>query len=350
MKVLFVNFINEVWGHKRLDENLIKFLSTFSDVTVISPVNWYSNLPENIRVIHYTLKSKPKKNSKKVYHYSFEIMKLASKIDRKEKFDYIFVATFHTYVQAFGRLLFKNLNRIYIMHHYNTDTLERKKPNFFFRLYVNKFNHIVFEEFIRDYLIKKYRLIKDRILVLPHPLYKNSIENKSPKYECVGISNSNDENFIKEIILIEKKNKVLKENKIHVILRSKNQTFDNGYLKVITGYLEQRDYNYLINNTRSIFMPFPQSFKYRMSGTLIDALSNGKILLGTDVPLLNLYKKRYPHICNVVKSPDEFINEVIKISNFDFDNIKQEFSLFENDHSTERIIQILKSTFIEHNK
>lgn len=348
MKILYVNFINEVWGHKRLDENIIEYLATFADVTVISPIDWYSNLPNNVRVIQYTLKSKSKKNSKKVYHYSLEIMKFASKIDKKVKFDYIFAATFHTYVQALGRFLFKNLNRIYLMHHYNTDTLERKKSNFFFSLYVNKVNHIVFEKFIGDYLMEKYGLKKERILILPHPLYKNTIENISPKFACVGISNSNDENFIKEIIMIEKKQKIIKENKIHVILRSKTQTFDNGYLKVFTGYLEQKDYNYLINNTRSIFMPFPQSFKHRMSGTLMDALSNGKILLGTDVPLLKLYQKKYPHICNVVKSPNEFINEVINISDFNLNDIKHEFNLFEIDHSSKKIIKILKNTFIEH--
>lgn len=348
MKILYVNFINEVWGHKRLDVNLIEYLSTFADVTVISPVGWYSNLPSSVKVINYTLQSKPKKNPKQVYHYSIEIMKFASKIDKKEKFDYIFAATFHTYVQALGRFLFKNQNRIYLMHHYNTDTLERRKPNFFFSLYVNKVNHIVFEKFIGDYLMERYGLSKERLLILPHPLYKNKIENISPKYACVGISNSNDEDFIKEIIMIEKEQRIFENNNIHVILRSKTQTFDNGYLNVFTGYLEQDDYDYYINNTSSIFMPFPKSFKYRMSGTLMDALSNEKILLGTDVPLLKLYQEKYPHICYVVKNPYEFINEVIKINDLDINNIKQEFILFENDHSSKKIINTLKNTFIEH--
>lgn len=347
MKILFVNFLHDVWGHKRLDKNIIENLSTFADVTVISSIDWYSKLPSNVKVVHYTLKSKEKKDSRKVYHYSIEIMKFAAKIDQDEKFDYIFVATFHTYVQALASYLFKKPERIYAMHHYNTDTLERTKPNFFFKLYANKVNHIVFENFMGDYLVRKYEICNERILVLPHPLYKNKIENMSLKYTCVGISNSNDENLIEDIINIEREHQILSKNEIYVVLRSKNKEFDNGYLKVITGYLEQSEYDYYINRAKSIFMPFPKNFKYRMSGTLMDALSNGKILLGTDVPLLNVYKEKYPHICNIVKSSNEFIDEVIKIHDFNSDIIQQEFILFEKNHSSKKIIEILKNRFME---
>lgn len=346
MRILYVNFINNVWGHKRLDINLIKYLSTFANVTVISPEGWYDDLPSDVNVVFY---QPPEPNfingPRKTHYYSLKIMQFAMKIDRTEKFDYIIAATFNTAIFSLGRLLFKNLNRFYIVHHYNTDTLEKKKLNFLFSTYVNRVKHIVFEDFISDYLIKKYDLNDKDVLVVPHPLYKNNKTTSINKYICVGLSNSNDEDLINLLIDIEVKEGIIQKRRLPIVLRSKTRTFDNGYLKVIEGYIEKNEYDEYINNTSSVFLAFPKDFKYRMSGTLIDALSNGKIVIGTDIPLMRSYSKKYPKICYVIKNVND-IFEILKIINdINKEELEREFNKFENDHSKEKIISILENEF-----
>lgn len=348
MRILYVNFIDNLWGHKRLDENLIEILSTFAEVTVISPNGWYEYLSSEVKVINYNPKSIFRNISRISHYYSLKIMKFAAKLDKKEKYDYIFVASFDTYALALGRLFFKKQNRLYVMHHNNTDMLSRKKVNFFFKTYVYKVKHIVLEKFIADYLIERYLLSSVNVLILPHPLYKNKSVSVLKKFVCVGISNSNDENLIKEIIVSEKENKILEKNNLFVILRSKTQTFDNGYLKVITDYLETDNYNYFINNACSLFLPFPETFKFRMSSSIMDGLSNKTIVIGTDIPMLKTYSKKYPHICYIVKNSDEFLERVKTIKNFNSSSIiKQEFKEFEEGHSRKKIKDILSNEFIE---
>lgn len=348
MKILYVNFLHNMWGHKRLDESLIEYLATFAQVTVISPTDWYENIPSNVRMIYFEPTSIFKNNHGIEYHYlSLKMMRFAAKLDQKEHFDYIFAASFNTYVVALGLHFFRNKKRIYIMHHHNTDSLDRKKLNFFFKSYVNKVKHIVFEEFIANYLIEKYKLSNNNVLVLPHPLYYNRCENVSKEFSCVGISNHNDEELISNIISIEKESGILKKNNCSVILKSESQTFDDGYLKVITGYLETDKYNYYINGAFSLFIPFPKSYVYRMSGTLMDALSNNIILIGSDIPLVNVYASKYPHLCCVIKNVDEFFNRILSIKKYNSIAVQEEFEEFTMEHSRQRIVDKLKNEFIE---
>jgi hypothetical protein len=346
LKILYVNFIHNLWGHKRLDEKLIKYLATFAEVTVISPRDWYKDLPSKINIITYNPKTYLSKKIDSKHFYSIKIMNFAARIKKKEKFDYIFAASFDTYAFAIGRFFFNNQNNLYIMHHNNTDSLYRNKVDIFFKSYVKDVNHVVFEKFISDYLAKKYRIKKDNILTLPHPLYKNNCNNNKKKIDCVGISNSNDENWINEIINLEKKNEILKRHGLSVVLRSESKTYDNGNLKVINGYLKKTKYNYYINNTNKIFLPFPKTFKYRMSGSLMDALSNNKIVLGSDIPLIKRYSQQYPKICYTVKNPKDFFEQIknIKVSK-DNKMVKHDFKEFNNAHSQQKITEILVREF-----
>ena len=343
MKILYINFVQNVWGHKRLDSLLIEYLSTFAEVTVVSPENWYQDLPKNVNIVNYDPSKLNAINSSRKYHYySFKLMNFASMLDKIENFDYIIAATFNTINFAISPFLFKNPKRIYIIHHNNTDQLTNKKAHYFFSSYAKKVNHIVFNEFIGSFLKEKYKI--NNIVVLPHPLYKNDVITKSRDtlYTCVGLSNSNDEDVIKQIIYKEKDEKVFQTEKINVVLRSKESCFNNGYLNVINGYLKTTEYDFYINNSYSIFLPFPKSFRYRMSGTLMDALSNRKIVLGTNIPLLQNYSKRYPKICYIVKDIDDFIEKLQQIQNINYYDLINEFERFEQDHSPVKIINILK--------
>lgn len=344
--ILYMELLEDNYGHKRLDQSIIKFLSTFANIIVVSPRNWFDTekLPD-VKFIEYK-SEKSTINNKRIQSYlsHFNILKCASEVDNQYKFDYIFFASYHTAIMVLALWKLKQLDRVFILHHNNIDNLDKsKKQQMMFKLYSNKLNHLVFENFIGTHLLEKYKIDKDRIFVLPHAL--NEVEGLSEKlYDCVGISNSNSEEWIKEIIEKEKNEDILKSSGKHVVLRSKEMEFDNGFLKVIKGYLTDRDYYNCIRGAQVVFLPFPNSFRYRMSGSIIDAFSNNTIVIGSKIPIFESYEIEYPNICHTVDTSECLIEYIISGAKITDVQLK-EFNEFKSKHSDKVIEEKLRTIF-----
>ena len=214
-----------------------------------------------------------------------------------------------------------------------------KVKGILFKSYSNKINHVVLEKFIGEYLHKTLDIPQDQVFLLPHPLNSND-DHTSKEYDCVGISNSNDDEWIEEIIRIEKEKHPIENNRRRVILRSKKHAFDDGWLTVINGWMSDSDYNNYINKAKSIFLPFPSSFQYRMSGSVVDAFSNHTAVIGSPIPLFIFYSKEYDGICHIANSPVEFIETVIS-GNLSLNN-DNEFLKFVERHSNNVVNDSLK--------
>ncbi len=349
MKILYLDFLCPK-GHLNLDINQINRLSNIGDIYVVSQKGRYKQLPSNVKNIEKkSIEIKPGRIKNRIS--SLKIMLISAIESRKINHDYIIVSSFETMVFAIGRYLFKRKDKIILFHHFNTDELSIKTKAFFFRTYMNKVRHVVFSEFIKDHLVKEFGIEPSIIFVLPHHMNKILITNNNKKeYLCVGLSNSNDEKLIENIIHKEEKNELFKHMKIKVVLKSKEFEFDNGYLKVVNGYLEKEVYDNFIDKAQSMYMPFPANFQFRMSGTLIDALTNCKIVYGSDIPVMRHYSKNYPNICKIVNNEDDFI-EILLLNENKTNYIKQEeeFKKFKIEHSEERIELIFKEILSNNN-
>jgi hypothetical protein len=336
MNILYLDFLNPK-SHLRLDINQIETLSKIGKVTVISPIGRYRNLPLNVTLIENKFLSITKgKLSSRLY--SLRSMFVSSYLSRKICYDSIIVSSFETIIFSIGRFLYRSNKRIFLIHHFNIDELTSKIKALFFRTYMNKFEHIVFEEFIKKKLVDEFGIDSNRIHILPHHMNVLKIFDKiNLKYDCVGLSNSNDEKIISKIVEEEKDKSLFKDSRRKVILKSKNIEYDNGFLKVIKGFIENVQFEDYLRSSRSIYMPFPEDFKYRMSGTLIDALSNKKIVYGSNIILIEHFALKYPQICKIIYSEHDFFEFVIKNS-FDLnDNQLIDFKNFNNDYSVEKI-------------
>ncbi len=248
---------------------------------------------------------------------------------------------------AVGRLFFQKKSKIFLLHHFNIDELNNNIKCYCFKSYMHKVNHIVFEDFIKDYIINIFELDESKIHILPHQLNKNIAKTNNKKYNCVGLSNSNDEKIISQIVNIEKQEQILKKSECKVILKSKVINYDNGFLKIINSYLDDNKYNEYINNSKSIYMPFSENFLYRMSGTLVDALSNNISVFGSNIILMNRYFEKYPQVCKVIDNADDFFKNVINI-NESIESVEiKDFKQFKINHSKERIKQSLEKMFCE---
>lgn len=304
--------------------------------------NWYKELPLNVTNIEMKEDSFLQGRIWTRIN-SFRIMKRAQRLDKRNNYDYIFAATYETLAFSVGIKLFKKPGRFFILHHNNLDGIKRKLIKKAFLSYAHIINHLVLEDFIKNALVQYYGISPDRVTYLPHPMNKNENLEKDKIYDGVGISNSNDENVIKQIVSIEQKENLFKHAGKKVILRSKEMNFDNGYLKVISGYLKESDYNTYINRAKAILMLFPPTYINRMSGVLIDALSNGIPVYGTKIPVVQAFSHRYPSLCNVIDRPEKLFEVICGSVN----QINQdEFLKFEEEHSENRITTILKKIFV----
>lgn len=351
MNILFLDFIYPL-EHKNFNQNMINAILNFANVTVFSPTDYFGESLNNSQNIN-NIESDTLKTKKGKFLFRLNILKSIREshvLAKKIKPDIVLVSCFETISFAFFTFLFGSSKDIYIVHHNNTDELKNKIKRSFFKLYRNRVEHIVFEDFIKEYLVNRIGVKEENVYVVPHPLSINISDNMKSScndtIDCLGISNSNDEDFIDDLINLEKQNSIFKKNGYKLVLRSKKQEFDNGSLKVISGYLDREIYDAYYTSCKSVLVPLSKQFCYRMSGTLVDALSNGKIVLGSDVELINKYSEKYPSICKKFDSAEDFVNKLKLISRGN-SSIESEINKYQEHHSHENIAKTIKTIMIK---
>lgn len=340
MQGAVVDFLFPV-GHKELNKRLVKLISEIAPVTLVVQDGYdKSEITSNKNIsIREIKREKIEKNIFLSRLYAIKNMFNTNKILEWGNYDFIWVNTFETITFAFGCKWIKNKN-IYIVHHNNTDELSNRLKRFFFNSYKNKVNHIVFEEYIRSYLIDTLGVEENRVKVVAHP-FKNSSKSKVKENlkKCVGLSNSNDKIIIDEIIREEVESKIFSKHDINILLKSSEEVTYKS-LKVIKGFLKKEEYEKYINESTFVLAPFNLKYKYRTSGFIIDALASEKIVIGSNIPLMRSYAKKYPHICYYFEDVREIPSIVMKHSDIK-EKISMEFSQFKLLHSDVEIkIQI----------
>lgn len=344
--VLLMETLDGTEGHKQMDEGIIRPLSKIADVTVLSQEEWFKDMPTDVKLEEYSVKfwlNLPRADNlvRSVCH-----LYQAWKWDRRHHYDYLFFTSYHTIVMVMARMLFgKRLGQIYIIHHNNIDSLLKSKmKSVLFSLYAKTVHHVIYENFIGNSLMKHYQIPKKNIHILPHPMSSVIVSEKA-RYDYVGISTSNDEEWVKAMIEEEEKTGILKRKGVSVVLRSSELQYDDGALKVFSGWLSREEYYDYATGGKCMILPFPMDFCYRMSGSLCDALSNNIRVVGSRIPLFCKYEKRYPHICrtgiemeNLIRLKEEWLDNDSALA-------EKEFEKFERAHSEAAIQDCLAEMF-----
>ena len=341
MKVLVVDFIYNVKQHLKMNCDYINALSRICEVIVYAKEGFYESgmLAANVEVITYKDRGAQGNGLKRIKD-SLYVMRGAGKLDKKIKFDAIFALTYDLRATALGMHFFKRRQTLYLMNHYNIDALERFSNFIFYFFYKNRVNQLVLEKYFKDHLVKRYNVKDELVYYVPHKAHflENRKVVKAGKYDCVGISNSNDEQLISKIVQLEMTKKVFEGRR--VILRSRNQEFDDGNLKVINHYLSADEYADYMNCASQIFIPFPDSFKYRLSGTLYEALAAKKKVITTDIPLARDFQERYEGCCSIINSAEQFIRSIKDEQEHGISG--EAYEKFMVEHSEDEIIQTFR--------
>lgn len=342
-RIILVEFTPTI-GHRSLFNNTYRLLRTGFDVICFCPKEYdkqnvdlkYNELPKG-----YPPKTKSyfKYLWNEIVNTRANVRKVMQYAKKKQIFDVVCL-TYGDFGFFFSLLLLPKCINLYMMHHANVDSISRSRiKRFMFNIYKKRFIHIVNSGFMGDYLKNYIGVNSSNVLVWPHPLNPITIPQKELIYDCVGLSNSNDEKVINQIIELERQTEIIKRNSLHVILKSACDKFDNGYLQVFNGFIDKAIFDDYISKARCLFMPFPDSYQMRMSGTLMDALSNNKILLGTNIPIIKYSKKMYPNIVHFFDI-NTFVQTILefKIKKSEFEN---EFTLFKYNHSDEYLAPLM---------
>jgi hypothetical protein len=348
MKILIVDTLFPI-GHQLLNAKLISLISTKMDIIAFNYNNYYN---EKLRVNFIQIKFlfKPPKN---IYLNIIAQILNAIIIGFKSifiKYDRVILFTFDTITFPVLSIFLHKPG--YLFHHNNTDHLQNKWKYKIFKLYKNKVNHIVFADFIKEYLIMK-EVPENRIFTLPHPLVnsffceKDNVnipksKNKDEFKYYIGLGYANDKVLITKIVDYENKNQILKKNNIYLLLRSEIEVYETKNIIIIKGYLQKEVYDSYFEKADGILTLYSNHYKNRFSGVVMDAFCHAKQVIGPNIPIIRYFNQLYPQNCKYFVTIAELF-EYLQNSNTNFSS--DEYIRFLENHSNKKIADIFYKIF-----
>lgn len=351
MKVLYIDFMSHI-GHKEWNTKLINLLSDFSQVDVCVSDGYFDGYHINNTGLYsipakYISKRVLKNNLLNVFQklllriYCWKELKWIFTQLPVERYDVILFSSIE--IIAFALFTKKTKYNIAFIDHGINEIWESRIKYRAWRYLNPKITVIVFEDYIKKSLAKKTG-IKNRIVTVHHTLTDIYIapENENREEICfLGPSGSNDIKFIEFIMdskeqiprncSIKLKNTLYKINQARLILYLSRTENEKYYSEII--------------NSDYILIPYGETFNYKVSGVLFDALSLRRkaIIIGNNT--LKEYSIKYPHIILHYRNAEEFIHEIDKLEKYNCSEIA-EFDKFLKDYSDQIIINELKSLFL----
>lgn len=323
-------------GHLKLNIHLLQLFSQISVIDELKVLNYKSfyNIDKIENVLYYNV---PIlfffKNA--YLNYISEFVNTLIVLFRclTIKFDKIIFFTFDTL--PFFLLRLGISTPIYLFHHNNTDHLQNRYKRFFFKLYMNKVRHIVFADFIRDYLIS-IGVNKRLIYILPHPLPANlmNIHSTLPLNDetvYIALGHTNDEALIRELINYELVTHILERAHVKLIIRSTKEYCNlPPSIELINGFLSSKQYSYYYQIAKGVLILYSRFFINRFSGALLDALCAKKVIIGCNIPVIQYFHNRYPDCCIVFEDVldlfDKLSSNSYRFNNDVYDDILFSFS------------------------
>ncbi len=337
MKLLVADFLF-VNAHKDMNINFINAISKFAETDVLSLDGYYDDQREAFhknKVSLLDVSAVRKSGALGARNFSLELMKKAAEAAQKKNYDAVLCLGFETTLFGMELGKFKGLP-VFIFHHKNIDELTSSTKRIAFGSYKNKVYHVVFEEFFRNRLVNEIGVRAERVFVIPHPAKAIKGVPTEKSYDCIGLCNSNDEGFIQEAI---NKDSDFKRHGIRILLRSKSQEKKEGAVEVIKGFMDKEVYDELMAAGKTVFVPLPESYIYRLSGSIYDALSRGKLVYTTSKYYAKEYERRYPGTCKYVGTVDELIERLQEKGN---GGTTASFQQFIDGHSIETVSNDIK--------
>jgi len=319
--ILYIDLLSPK-GHLDLNKLFLDIFARFAnkiDVSCRERYMKYNDIPKNIERIYSIPTQYYKYNSKFDYRIkNIKKIKWILKNINIDLYDFIFISSYETI--SFSVSWPRNIkSRVIVLNHNNLDELSNKLKYIFFKFTPKYVEHAVFEDYIRNYLLKRIK-IPNKVWVIHHPIdisknndYKK-IKNKFFPEEKVmdkiifAPSGSNDENFIKQIVSLQRKENFLGSMSFKLIMKSKELDYRENNLIIIKKYLSYEEYISYFKDAWLILLPYPEDFCYRISGVLFDCFIFKKKFIASSLFIFKYYLDKYPGIGKIYHDINEFQN------------------------------------------
>ena len=348
--ILDINFSE---AHISFNTEFIKAISHHSDILIVDDNESYGATQKtNYLYVKAKLIYKSSKSSilSRIF-WIINFIKSYKSIYRLD-IDKIFFLN-HDIVVLFLCLLFVRNNvkkSIYLIHHKHIDELNNPIKLRLFNSYKNQVNHIVLADYIKDHMINHIKIIEKIVFVCKHPIYdgqkKIFISNSKKPATFIALSSSNDERVIDEIVNYSRLDDILKEFNITLYIKSKHINHTTTNLIVFNNYLDRERYNSLLNNCSGILLLLDDTFEYRVSGAMIDALSQGKIVISTNIASARYYRNDYPNMVRISNNIDDLILQLTKYD-LNKSQLEENYRSFRIENSLSNLSKQFKYIFEE---
>lgn len=187
---------------------------------------------------------------------------------------------------------------LYLINHNNISSLNNSVKRFFFKCISKRNTHIVLEPYMKDYLksigIQKVEVVRHG-LIPPYLASSFQINTTllhkrflfSPSMQSV------DTEFMEKMINDESFIKYLEARNLYVVLRSKILHSSSPNILVLSHYMSKEEYIAYFLNAEAILLFYPKSFRYRVSGVLLEAISCRKSVLMSNIEVFRQYESLF---------------------------------------------------------
>lgn len=245
---------------------------------------------------------------------------------------------------VFSLVCRKSRSRVLFIDHLIGNIVSGRVKRFFFQRIRSEYEFIAFEDYIAEYL-KKNVGEKRKTWVVRHPLPeidREVIPCAKLDYTLVfAPALSNDEEFID--FLIREEEKI--PDKVKIRIRSTEKEYMSEKLEVYSLPIPEREYYSGIASSSLVLIHYGESYNYRTSGVLYEAVQLKRPVFLYCGNTLNHYRKKYPEILFPFFRTEGFFEELRtalvraeQVCDKDFDEILE-------DYSDKRIAAELKHIF-----
>lgn len=254
---------------------------------------------------------------------NFRILRYIDKKMSLEDYDYVILSSYDAITVFFSGIKCK----LILVNHNTLQGLENRIKRFFFKSISKNNIHIVFEEYMKEYL---FAIGVQNVYKISHgymkPITKTEI-NKNFCFEGSEVSLNDfkkvlfipslhhlDQNFIEELIIDKGFISFLENNNILLIIKTileiKSESIN---IQFITKNLTKREYQTVFLRSNLIIIKYPLSYKRRVSAIFLECVVNNKTCLLNKIDALFFYSKyiNYDSYYNTRKDLyDQIINNL----------------------------------------
>lgn len=171
--------------------------------------------------------------------------------------------------------------------------------------------HLALNEIIKKHITEVLK--NKQVEFIPHGLLPSfpvqdhcSFLYNNDNFIFCSATSSCDETLLLEIIESDAIQKYLDFKKIKLIVKTNLNLDNSSNVLIIKGFVNINDYQYLIQKSIAVFLPYNVNFGYRVSGVFFECVANNTPVFGSSIPSFITYSSKQP--LYIIKDANDFIN------------------------------------------